>query len=302
MLKARNKENDKIYLAAEAYKKLPDPEDYEWVCPNCGENVYPKEEHSRLREDTDKVIWVTSHFSHGPDSSCKKTGESQQHYSKKLLILSQLYSDRLSLKVGGAILFIPSENIKGAEVTRGSNRADILVEFEEENEIFGSGIVFEIVESEEMDSVWNKFKSWFKKGYSFTYYDKSDFDGNKPKSGVLEVKYPFITGIEKYSKDIYDDIKSRIERLEGIDYTTKLYEKYEKEYTCSNCYHSGPDKDRNGNFTGLVCCWKGYKEGENERPDGKFKPTHTCNDYRYKRNKNLLKIIEKNINGGEKNA
>lgn len=299
MLKAINEEKGDKYFASEAFKKFPNPKEFTWVCEKCDEEVSIKKEHIRLREDSDKEIWVCSHFSHKPGSSCEMVSESESHYNKKDLLASQLYSDEIPLKIGNTTLLINYNDIKGVEVTRGRRRADILIEFKESNSVFGSGIVIEVMESEEMDSIWNKFTSWFEKGYSFTYFKKSEFSGNRLESGVIEVKYPFAKASGKYSEKIYEEIKSKVNRLEGIKSMTLLSSKYENEYTCNNCKHSSVDKNKNGEIkSSMVCCWKKYNEGEKKRPE-KFKPNHTCSDWKYGGDKNLVNKIEKNYFGGD---
>jgi len=294
MLRAKCEENGQVYIASEALQTFLDPNKESWVCPNCGEELFLKEEHIRIREDCPEEIWVTSHFAHSPNSSCKNAGESQMHYSKKLTLLNQLYSNKIPVRVGNTTLLIDYKEVKGVEENVGNRRADILVEFKEKDKIFGSGIVFEIAESEDDESLNDKLISWAESGYSFTYFKSHEFEDNRLKKGVIEVKYPFLKAIDESYELMYENIRENLTKIENLKSITKFKQKIDEEFTCSTCAHAGIDKTPDGEFTGMICCWKDKNQGDRKMPNGKFKPWHTCEDWKYG-SKNLEKRIKDEI-------
>lgn len=267
----------KIVLAEEALRTILNAEQEEYTCPDCKQKVFIKEEHTRIDPRCPDIIIVSSHFCHSPDSTCKNAKETSSHYNRKLFVLSQLYANRVSLSSGKTILQIPQDEIIGTEKNVGNRRADVLVSFKNFDPVFGKGIAFEIMETEEIESIESKMQSWATTGYSFTYFYPQEFEGNRLKSGVLIVKFPLIKLTQAVLEEINTEIRENLLKLKNLSLVLNIEKKYSQKYTCATCFFSTPDN----RYLGLFCCWLKNRttDDKHARPE-KVKPEYSCQNYK----------------------
>jgi len=115
-----------------------------------------------------------------------------------------------------------------------SRQADMLVEFENWNEKFGKGIVFEIYNSESIKSIKEKENDWTNGHYSYVAINIDDFNLNTEEikeNRNLELTAPFDKHKEKEVEDIkkcWINNKEKLEKLEG-DYNSSVADFKETE-------------------------------------------------------------------------
>lgn len=286
----------KIFRAEQAIQTLLEPKKEKWTCIGCKEEVSLKKEFIRLDERCSYPIEVLSHFAHHPNSTCKDAKETTSHYNRKLYVLSQLDAKKVMLSTGHCNLLIPQEEIKGKEKAVGNRQADVLVSFKTTDPIFGAGIAFEIMETEKIESIESKMESWVKKGYSFSYFEPTEFSGNRLIKGKVVVKYPFVSLARKVFENLNSEIRQQLLVLRNIENIIELENKHNKKYTCETCQFSSVDKLLSEYLDeDFLCCWHLNQTTENKRarPEKHLK-SYSCKKYQPDFKK--LKKGEKNAN------
>ncbi|MBU2249110.1 MAG: hypothetical protein KKD77_20350 [Gammaproteobacteria bacterium] len=267
----------KILNAEETLRTMPSAQKEKFTCPACKEPVFIKEEHTRIDPRCPDIIIVSSHFFHSPNSTCKEAKETTTHFNRKQFVLSQLYANKVSLSSGKTILQIPQNEIAGIEQTVGNRTADVLVIFKNFDPVFGKGIVFEVMETETMESIESKMQSWATQGYSFTYFAPQEFEGNRLKSGIIIVKFPLIKLSQKVLEKIYEKIKLELLKLKNLEIVISAEQRFNQQYTCATCFYSTP----NNRYPGLFCCWlKNRTTEEKHARPAEVKPDYTCPSYK----------------------
>lgn len=273
-------EGKRVMLAARAQACITDWKNQKYICEECKEQLTAIKDCSKTNEQG-TTYYVVPHFSHKPESTCSKAkGESEEHLSRKIRILSALYTGKTKINVSGTSLLLNPINIKGEEIIRKENRADILIEFNSFNPIFGAGIVIEIMETETNESIEKKTEEWLAKGYSLISVPAwADID--KVIQHGLDLESVF-------TKKLLDSLSSKEKLLKDLLLRAEVQPALQQmsitvgSNSCANCFYGSQDKDIHGNFVpDSFCCWIWQRKGYQKRPD-KYDRQAICNFWRSK--------------------
>lgn len=255
----------RIEYAPKMTDKLKDAwKNQTYRCFECDEILTPVNEGTRNEKD-----YIRPHFNHSKDSTCKlKENESDEHKEAKYDLLDHLLYKNIKLNYYGALYEIKQDEVKGVEITRGDNRADILVEFKEPNLLFGQGIAFEVAFTEKFDSISEKMDEWNSKGYMVIRIGasmKHDYinKGIQIKSNYLESLFKNSSKQLKLLNDAITEIRS---------FNIPAHQKMEISTTCNNCSnclgYGSPAKTRDGQIIlDQIACWLWRTKGWQSKPD-----------------------------------
>ena len=159
------------------WEAFPDHHKEKWVCCKLHRNpVTPIKEHKR------KEQFVQSHFRSLTNHFCP--GESDEHWQLKVDIRLGIEQKNYTLRYRNHLIDCPINFIDN-EIKKDNRKADVLLEFEKFNSLFGYGIVFEVAISEQENSLVRKSIDWIKHRYSIVWIYK------KPEGNKIEIKYPY---------------------------------------------------------------------------------------------------------------
>ena len=254
-------EGNREILAAKAIEFIKDYETQNFICAHCKEKLITKKGFVRIKNN--QIEYVCSHFAHKPDSTCPNAKESDEHKSRKAILLTWLFHEKIKLNLYGMEYNIPKKFVQDMEVIRGNNRADVLIEFDSFNPMFGRGIVFEIMESETQESIEIKTKQWQSKGYSLISIKANENLTNLMDNG-FELEETFtenlLEELGKQEKKLVDLIKHiegyRMPNFQQVKIT-------QTENSCANCKFSTIDS----RISTLKACWIWRNKGLQIRPD-----------------------------------
>ncbi|MFP4627323.1 MAG: hypothetical protein ACLFNI_12145 [Natronomonas sp.] len=147
------------------------PDDASLTCIDCGEELRVRASHERNGE------FVARHFWHvGGGEGCSG-GESDIHRRLKSIVLSKL---KHVFTVADA----------GVEKTIGENVADVYATFEDRDEKYGQGIVFEAQYRNEGKDIESTTRNYLKEDYSVCWIEPDDIDGMDIELSEPEWFYP----------------------------------------------------------------------------------------------------------------
>ncbi len=255
------KEGKREILAAQAFIKT-DYKQQTFTCsdPNCKENLTITKEHMRFTHG--KYVWVIPFFAHHSNSTCRLSKESPEHYNKKLVLLSYLFLNKIKINIHGLRLIIQEEEIKGKEIKRENNRADVLLEFKNFNPLFGNGIVFEIMQSETEQSIIEKEKKWLEKAYTVIPIKKNISFEDLASKGI-EVDSIYLKKITEKLKTQEERMRELLKNINSPAQQMMVFS--ETENNCLDCKHGSLDNlDKS-----VIACWKFKEYNYKKRPDKK---------------------------------
>lgn len=156
-----------------------------------------------------------------------------------------------------------------------NRRADLLFNLKVPNLTFGKGIVFEIVNSESMESIKVKAKDWARVGYSLVVVpiDNFDFNNYGLKEDNYLILYQLFDDINIYL-ELMRKIKENEPLIDSFNYNVKEMEK--RMFFWRSGQHSYEFKDKES--VPEILLWCNDKITEVYKKSGKSKIVFNCHD------------------------
>lgn len=166
--------------------------------------------HYRTRNEIKE--WVNPHFRIKTDGAIENLeNESEEHKLAKEYIYTKAINDEIILKIPsiGERKLSSFGKIKDIRIEKasGKKRADVLVKFEDTNNVYGSGIAFEVqISSQSSRETIKRNYDRASYGYSIVWIWSDDLI-NTPKSYDL---IPYNEALEEYKNQIKDNINQEL--------------------------------------------------------------------------------------------
>jgi hypothetical protein len=250
-------DENKVLVKSYLIKELPKEiiEKKKFTCPCCEENISFIKEYYKP-----KGLW-RAHFSHKPNSECSgytPAGESQEHYTKKMILLDDLHNKEIEIQTNGLKWNFDKslvDYIVEEKYEIDSRRADIIVRLKKPNVILGNGIAIEIVHSESETSINNKRDDYAKELYSLATLNEK---------GEVEIVKTYPEVLSNFFKKEFVDYKNQIELYEQKAKLLKqpfVEKALKNNWTCLNCRQASI-----GKTSGFIACWREKNKGLTTHP------------------------------------
>lgn len=269
-------EGNKYILAGQAQAILNESwKKQTYECPECKEKLTPVKDCLKTNQEGEEY-YVVTHFSHKPESTCKLAlNESDEHKTKKALILSALFNGKIKLNVNATTITLNVNEIKGMEKSVLDNQADILIQFNQFNALLGLGIAIEIMETESIESIEEKKIKYTNKGYTIIPIAKERNINDLIKDGI-NCYSPFLTTLKKEVMEATKELKLTLERAKILP-NLQQHSISSNSNSCLTCLHGSSNKTIKGELDqDSCCCWLWRNKGLQKTPD-KMDNKHICN-------------------------
>lgn len=271
-------EGNKKILASQSQAILHESwKNQTYECIECKEKLSPVKDCLKTTNQGHEY-YVTSHFSHKPESTCKLAlNESKEHIEKKDEILSALFTGRIRININATTIILNPNEVKGTEQTILDNRADILVAFNQFNPLLGLGLAIEIMKTESNESIEQKRIKWTNKGYTVVSVSQNTKVIDLIKNG-LNCSSPFLTTLNNQVMENLTELKLTLQKAQVLPHLQQHSVSIDSN-NCSNCEYSSLDKTKEGTINpDTFCCWLWRNKGIQNKPD-KWSKEHICNFY-----------------------